>query len=48
MAILFYIVLDTFSTFYGLRVVDYFIESVSETDISIIIVYLILVLFGNR
>lgn len=46
MAILFYIILDTFATFYGLRVVDYFMQSVSATDISIIIVSLILALFG--
>ncbi|MBS6183940.1 MAG: YrvL family regulatory protein [Clostridium celatum] len=46
MAILFYIILDTFATLYGLRVVDYFMESVSATDISIIIVSLILSLFG--
>lgn len=31
MAILFYIILDTFATFYGLRVVDYFMQSVSAT-----------------
>ena len=46
MVILFYIILDTFATFYGLRVVDYFMQSVSATDISIIIVSLILALFG--
>ncbi|MDU2490781.1 MAG: regulatory YrvL family protein [Clostridium celatum] len=46
MAILLYIVLDTFATFYGLRVVDYFMQSVSATDISIFIVSLILALFG--
>lgn len=46
MAILFYIILDIFATFYGLRVIDYFMESVSVTDISIIIVSLILSLFG--
>ena len=46
MAILLYIILDTFATFYGLRVVDYFMQSVSATDISIIIVSLILALFG--
>ena len=46
MDILFYIILDTFATFYGLRVVDYFMQSVSATDISIIIVSLILALFG--
>ena len=46
MSILFYIILDTFATFYGLRVVDYFMQSVSATDISIIIVSLILALFG--
>ena len=46
MAILFYIILATFATFYGLRVVDYFMQSVSATYISIIIVSLILALFG--
>lgn len=46
MSILFYIILDTVATFYGLRVVDYFMQSVSATDISIIIVSLILALFG--
>ncbi|OKZ87035.1 regulatory YrvL family protein [Clostridium sp. 29_15] len=46
MAILFYIILDTFATFYGLRVVDYFMQSVSATDISIAIVSLIIALFG--
>lgn len=46
MAILFYIILDTFATFYGLRVVDYFMQSVSATDISIIVVSFILALFG--
>ena len=46
MAILLYILLDTFATFYGLRVVDYFMQSVSATDISIIIVSFILTLFG--
>ena len=45
-AILFYIILDTFATFYGLRAVDYFMQSVSATDISIIVVSLILALFG--
>ncbi len=45
MAILFYIILDIFATFYGLRIIDYFMESVSVTDISII-VSLILSLFG--
>lgn len=46
MAILFYIILDTFATFYGLRAVDYFMQSVSATDISIIFVSFILALFG--
>ena len=41
-----YIILDTFATFYGLRAVDYFMQSVSATDISIIVVSLILALFG--
>lgn len=48
MIILSYIILDTFATFYGLRVVDYFMNSVSATDTSIAIVSFIIALFGIK
>lgn len=47
-AILLYIILDTIVTFLGLSTVDYFMESVSASDISIVIVALLLSLTGIK
>ncbi|WP_443595021.1 YrvL family regulatory protein [Agathobacter sp.] len=41
-----YLLLDTFATFMGLRIVDYFMQSISATTISIIIVSFVFALFG--
>lgn len=45
-AVILYIVLDTMATFFGLNIVDYFMETVSATDSAILIVSLLLSLFG--
>lgn len=47
-AILLYIILDTIVTFLGLSTVDYFMESVLASDISIVIVALLLSLTGIK
>lgn len=47
-AILFYVILDTIATSFGLSVVDYFMETVSATDHSIIIVSFLLALPGIK
>lgn len=44
-AVLLYVVLDTIATSFGLSIVDYFMETISATDFSIVIVSLILSLF---
>lgn len=48
LAILLYIILDTIVTFLGLSTVDYFMESISASDISIVIVALLLSLIGIK
>ena len=45
-AVIMYLLLDTFATFMGLRIVDYFMQSISATTISIIIVSFVFALFG--
>lgn len=45
-AVIMYLLLDTFATFVGLRIVDYFMQSISATTISIIIVSFVFALFG--
>lgn len=45
-AILLYIILDTVATSFGLSIVDYFMETVSATGFSIIIVSFLLALPG--
>lgn len=45
-AVIMYLLLDTFATFMGLRIVDYFMQSISVTTISIIIVSYVFALFG--
>lgn len=45
-AIVLYLLLDTTATFIGLRIVDYYMNSVSATDISIIVVSILLSLFS--
>ena len=45
-AVLLYIVLDTIATAFGLSIVDYYMESVSATDLSIIVVSFLLSLLG--
>lgn len=45
-AVLLYLVLDTAATAVGLSVVDHFMQSVSATDVAIVIVSCILALFG--
>lgn len=47
-AVIMYLLLDTFATFMGLRIVDYFMQSISATTISIIIVSFVFALFGVR
>ena len=41
-AVLLYIVLDTIATAFGLSIVDYYMESVSGTDLSFIVVTFLL------
>lgn len=41
---LLYVVLDTFVTFFGLKITDYYIQSVSANDISILVISLIFAL----
>lgn len=43
---LLYVFLDTFATFWGLKITDYFMPSVSARDISIFVVSLIFALIG--
>lgn len=45
-AVIMYLLLDTIATFMGLKIVDYFMQSISATTISIIIISFILALFG--
>ena len=45
-AVLLYIVLDTIATAFGLSIVDYYMESVSATDLSIIVVSFLLSFLG--
>ena len=45
-AVIMYLLLDTVATFRGLNIVDYFMQSISATTISIIIVSFVLALFG--
>lgn len=45
-AVIMYLLLDTIATFMGLRIVDYFMQSISATTISIIIVSFVFALFG--
>ena len=47
-AVFLYIILDTISTSLGLSIVDYFMDNVSATDISIIIISFLLSLFGIK
>ena len=46
-AITLYLVLDTFATFCGLRISDYYMQSISVKDISIFVISLIFALFGT-
>lgn len=41
---LLYVVLDTFVTFFGLKITDYYMQSVSAKDISILVISLIFAL----
>lgn len=43
-----YLLLDTVATMFGLKTVDYFMESVSATDFAIVVVSLLLALPGIR
>ena len=45
-AVIMYLLLDTVATFIGLNIVDYFMQSISATTISIIVVSFVLALFG--
>ena len=45
-AIFLYIFLDTFATFWGLKITDNYMQSVSAKDISILVVSLIFALLG--
>ena len=45
-AVSMYLFLDTIATFMGLKIVDYFMHSVSATTISVIIISFVLALFG--
>ncbi len=47
-AVLIYILFDTIATSFGLSVVDYFMESISATDLSIIIISFLLALGGIK
>lgn len=47
-AILLYIILDTAATSFGLNIVDYFMETVSATDLSVTIVSFLLALPGIK
>lgn len=47
-AILLYVILDTIATALGLIIIDYFMESVSATVLSIIIIALLLSLIGVK
>ena len=46
-AVIMYLLLDTVATFIGLNIVDYFMQSISATTISILIVSFLLALFGK-
>lgn len=41
---LLYVVLDTFVTFFGLKITDYYMQSISAKDISILVISLIFAL----
>lgn len=45
-AVIMYLLLDTIATFMGLKIVDYFMQSISATTISVIIISFVLALFG--
>lgn len=47
-SILLYIILDTAATSFGLKIVDHFMETVSATDLSVIIVSFLLALPGIK
>ncbi|WP_300530924.1 YrvL family regulatory protein [Peptacetobacter sp.] len=46
-AFIIYLILDTIATSFGLKVVDYYMPTVSTTNISIIIISLILAFMGK-
>ena len=41
-----YLILDTFATFWGLRITDYCMQTISAEDISIFVISLIFALLG--
>lgn len=43
---LLYIILDTFATFWGLKITDYCMQSISAEDISVLVISLIFALLG--
>lgn len=45
-AIALYLILDTFATFWGLRITDYCMQTISAKDISIFVISLIFALLG--
>lgn len=45
-AVIMYLLLDTIATFMGLKIVDYFMQSISATTISVVIISFVLALFG--
>ena len=45
-AITLYLILDTFATFWGLRITDYCMQSISAEDISIFLISLIFAFLG--
>lgn len=45
-AITLYLILDTFATFWGLRITDYCMQSISAEDISIFVISLIFAFLG--
>lgn len=45
-AIALYLILDTFATFWGLKITDYCMQTISAKDISIFVVSLIFALLG--
>ena len=45
-AIFLYVFLDTFVTYWGLKITDYYMQSVSAGDISVLVVSIIFALLG--